>query len=77
MVFALDGVLIGAGDLRFLAVSMVGAGAVLVGGGLVVVAVGAGIGWLWAVLHAWMGTRLVLMLWRFAGPRWQITGADR
>ena len=77
VVFALDGVLIGAGDLRFLAVSMVGAGMVLVGGGLLVVAVGAGIGWLWAVLHAWMGTRLVLMLWRFAGPAWQVTGADR
>ena len=77
VVFALDGVLIGAGDLRFLAVSMVGAGVVLVGGGLVVVAVGAGIGWLWAALHAWMGTRLALMLWRFASPAWQITGADR
>ena len=77
VVFALDGVLIGAGDLRFLAVSMVGAGAVLVGGGLVVVAVGAGIGWLWAALHAWMGARLVLTLQRFAGPAWQVTGADR
>ena len=77
VVFALDGVLIGAGDLRFLAVSMVGAGVVLVGGGLVVVAVSAGIGWLWAALHAWMGTRLALMLWRFASPAWQITGADR
>ena len=77
VVFALDGVLIGAGDLRFLAVSMVGAGVVLVGGGLVVVAVSAGIGWLWAALHAWMGTRLALMLWRFTSPAWQITGADR
>ena len=77
VVFALDGVLIGAGDLRFLAVSMVGAGVVLVGGGLVVLAAGAGIGWLWAALHAWMATRLTMMLWRFASARWQITGADR
>ena len=77
VVFALDGVLIGAGDLRFLAVSMIGAGMVLVGGGLVVVAVGAGIGWLWAALHAWMAARLAMMLWRFANPAWQITGADR
>ena len=77
VVFALDGVLIGAGDLRFLAVSMVGAGVVLVGGGLVVLAAGAGIGWLWAALHAWMATRLTMMLWRFAGARWQVTGADR
>ena len=77
VVFALDGVLIGAGDLRFLAVSMVGAGVVLVGGGVAVLAVGAGIGWLWAALHAWMAVRLSMMLWRFAGPRWQVTGADR
>ena len=77
VVFALDGVLIGAGDLRFLAVAMIGAGAVLVGGGLVVVATGAGIGWLWAALHAWMAARLALMLWRFSGSAWQVTGADR
>ena len=77
VVFALDGVLIGAGDLRFLAVSMLGAGVVLVGGGVLVVAVGAGIGWLWAALHAWMAARLSMMLWRFAGGTWQVTGADR
>ena len=77
VVFALDGVLIGAGDLRFLAVSMIGAGAVLVGGGLLVVAAGLGIGWLWASLHAWIATRLGLMLWRFKSPAWQVTGADR
>ena len=77
VVFALDGVLIGAGDLRFLAVSMLGAGAVLVGGGVAVLAVGAGIGWLWGALHAWMATRLGLMLWRFAGGAWKVTGADR
>ena len=77
VVFALDGVLIGAGDLRFLAVSMVGAGVVLVGGGVAVLAVGAGIGWLWGALHAWMAARLSMMLWRFAGGAWQVTGADR
>ena len=77
MVFALDGVLIGAGDLRFLAVAMTGAGVVLAGGGLLVLAAGAGIGWLWAALHAWMATRLVLVVGRFASSAWQITGADR
>ena len=77
VVFTLDGVLIGAGDLRFLAVSMIGAGAVLVAGGMLVVATGVGIGWLWATLHAWMATRLVLTLWRFTTTAWQITGPDR
>ncbi len=77
VVFALDGVLIGAGDLRFLAVSMVAAGVVLVGGGLLVVAVGAGIGWLWAALHCWIAARMAMMLARFASTRWQVTGAHR
>ena len=77
VVFALDGILIGAGDLRFLAVSMLVATAVLVSAGALVLSAEAGIGWLWAGLHAWMATRLVLLLWRFAGDRWLITGAVR
>ena len=74
VVFALDGVLIGAGDLRFLGVAMACASVVLIGGGLIVLAVDAGIGWLWAVLHIWMASRLVLMLLRFASSAWQVTG---
>ncbi len=77
VVFALDGVLIGAGDLRFLAASMVGAGVVLVSGGVLVLVLGAGIGWLWAALHAWMAARLILTLGRFSRPQWQVTGAVR
>ncbi len=77
VVFALDGVLIGAGDLRFLGIAMVAAGSVLMGGGLVVASTGAGIGWLWAALYAWMLTRIAALLWRFAGPHWLVVGADR
>ncbi len=77
VVFALDGVLIGAGDLRFLGVAMIGASAVLVGGGMLVLAADAGIGWLWAALHAWIAARLITLLWRFSGHRWQVLGADR
>ena len=76
-VFALDGVLIGAGDLKFLGVAMVAASSVLAAGALLVVSAGAGIGWLWAALHAWMLVRLAALAWRFAGSRWQVTGADR
>lgn len=75
--FALDGVLIGAGDLRFLAYGMWLASGVLVAGGMIVLAAGAGIGWLWAALGAWMTVRVVTLLWRFAGPAWQVTGAVR
>ena len=47
IVFALDGILIGAGDLRFLAIAMVAATAVLIAGSFAVLGLGLGIGWLW------------------------------
>jgi putative MATE family efflux protein len=74
VVFALDGGFIGAGDLRYLAWSMVLASCVLVAAGVGVLAAGAGIGWLWAGLHAWMLTRLAVLVWRFTSDRWLITG---
>jgi Na+-driven multidrug efflux pump len=77
IVFSLDGILIGAGDLRYLAWAMLAASAVLVSSGVAVLALDAGIGWLWAGLLAWMLTRLVLLSWRFSGGRWLVTGAER
>ena len=77
VVFALDGVLIGAGDMRFLAVAMAGAAAVFIPLALWVMAAGAGIGWLWGAMWALMATRLITLLWRFATPRWLIPGAVR
>lgn len=77
VVFALDGVLIGAGDMRFLAVAMAGAAAVFIPLALWVMAADAGIGWLWGAMWALMATRLVTLLWRFAGPRWLVPGAVR
>ena len=77
VVFALDGVLIGAGDMRFLAVAMTGAAAVFIPLALWVVAADAGIGWLWGAMWALMAARLVALLWRFAGSRWLVPGAVR
>lgn len=77
VVFALDGVLIGAGDLRYLAWAMWAAAVVLITGGLIVLAADAGIGWLWVCLHAWTATRAVTLLARFRTPAWQVTGARR
>ena len=77
VVFALDGILIGAGNLRFLAVTMWISAVVLVGGGLVVLATGAGIGWLWFCLMAWLLSRAIMLLARFRTPKWQVTGANR
>ena len=77
IVFALDGILIGAGDLRFLAWSMLLASSVLAAVGVLVVTFDAGIGWLWAGIHAWMIVRLIVLSWRFVSDSWLVTGADR
>jgi MATE family, multidrug efflux pump len=77
LVFALDGVLIGAGDLRYLAGAMWLAAVVLVTGAGLVLAFDAGIGWLWAAIDVWIVTRAVTLAARFRSPAWQVTGADR
>jgi putative MATE family efflux protein len=75
--FVLDGVLIGAGDMRFLAWAMVLAAAVFVPAALAVLALGLGIGWLWAALGLLMVTRAATLGMRFAGDRWVVLGAPR
>ncbi|WP_419926019.1 MATE family efflux transporter [Candidatus Poriferisocius sp.] len=77
VVFALDGVLIGAGDMRFLAKAMTAAAMVFVPLAWWVMAADGGIGWLWGAMWALMVARLVALLWRFAGPRWLVPGAVR
>jgi len=77
VVFALDGVLIGAGDMRFLAMAMAGAAAVFVPLAMWVMAADAGIGWLWGAMWALMAARLVALLWRFSGTSWLVPGAVR
>lgn len=78
VVFVLDGVLIGAGDGRYLAV----AGLIVLCGYAPVVlltsGLGAGLPWLWAVFGVlFMGGRLATLLHRAAGDRWLVTGAGR
>jgi putative MATE family efflux protein len=75
--FVLDGVLIGAGDMRFLAWAMAGASAVFVPAAGAVLVLGLGIGWLWAALGLLMTARAAALLWRFAGDRWIVLGATR
>ena len=73
-VFALDGILIGASDGPFLALSMVGA--FLACAGLLLVALEQewGIRGVWAALVALILVRLVAMLSRFRRGRWLVTG---
>jgi putative MATE family efflux protein len=75
--FVLDGVLIGAGDMRFLARAMLGAAAVFIPAALAVLALDGGIGWLWASLGLLMATRAATLLARFTSDRWVVLGARR
>ena len=73
-VFALDGILIGAGDGRYLAWSM------LVAGAASIVVAAAALAFDWGVVGVWIAllvlivVRLLLMGWRFLGRRWLVTG---
>ncbi len=75
LAFALDGILIGAGDQRFLARAMGVSFAVFVAAALLGRQAGLGIGWLWAAIWAFMVVRSVLLLGRYRGTRWQVLGA--
>ncbi|GMU79341.1 MAG: MATE family efflux transporter [Acidimicrobiia bacterium] len=76
VVFVLDGVLIGAGDQRFLAVAMVVASfGVFAPLAATISVVGGGLLALWGAIAAWLVARAVGMVGRFAGTRWQRTGA--
>ena len=75
-VFALDGILIGAGDTRYLMWSMMAASlAVYVPIALAALAFDWGIVGVWAGLVGLMLTRLATLGVRFGGRRWAVTGA--
>lgn len=75
-VFSLDGILIGAGDLRFLAVAMVISIAVFVPLAIGVAATDLGVTWLWGALAVFMAARALTLGLRFAGTAWLVPGAD-
>jgi Na+-driven multidrug efflux pump len=77
VVFVLDGIFIGAGDLQYMAWAMVGAALVFAAAGAAVMILGLGIGWLWVAIGAWMVARLVGLGVRFRTGRWAVTGATR
>ncbi len=75
IVFALDGILIGAGDTRFLAGAMAASAAVAIALELLTLAMDWGIAGIWAAMAALMAVRLATTAWRFAGGRWALVGA--
>ena len=74
-VFALDGILIGAGDTRFLMWGMLSAAAVYVPVALLALDQGWGIRGVWAGLAGLILVRLATCGARFASSRWALTGA--
>lgn len=77
VVFALDGVLIGAGDVRFLrTITIIAAVGAFTPLNLAALHWHWGLGGVWAGLTAFIGVRLVGMLARARGDRWLVLGAD-
>jgi putative MATE family efflux protein len=76
-VFVLDGVLIGAGDMRYLAVAGVLNMAVFLPVVWLVYIRGGGLLMLWLATGVWMAARLTTLGLRARGSAWLVTGAVR
>jgi putative MATE family efflux protein len=74
-VFALDGILIGAGDTRFLMWGMLSAAAVYIPVALLALDQGWGIVGVWCGLAGLIVARALICGLRFLGSRWVLTGA--
>jgi putative MATE family efflux protein len=76
-VFVLDGLLIGAGDMRFLAWAMALAALVTVVPAGAVVVFDLGIGWVWFAVASLMVSRAIVLGARWRSGRWAVVGATR
>lgn len=73
--FQLDGILIGAGDARFLAIAGIVTTLVYAPFAFAVMATGAGLTWLWAAYAVWLVARCLALGARTRGTGWMRTGA--
>ncbi len=77
VVFVLDGVLMGAGDGRYLAWAMLVTLAVFAPVALLVPSLGGGLTALWWAMTLMMAVRLITLWVRTRSGRWIVTGATR
>jgi putative MATE family efflux protein len=78
VVFALDGVMIGAGDIGFLRnLTLVSALGVFLPAIWTAYALDLGLGGIWAGLTLFVAVRLVGLVWRLRSGRWAVVGAVR
>lgn len=79
--FSLDGILVGAGDLGYLAAAMVAAALAMVPIGVAIVLTDAPLWWIWAGLLVFMSLRLIGLGARYRGDGWvrlgSLTGSSR
>ena len=75
LAFVLDGILIGAGDLKFLAGAMSAISALFVPFALLAPGGTAGMDWLWAGIIGFMAARTLVLGLRFRQDNWLVTGA--
>ena len=75
VVYVLDGVLIGAGDARYLALAGLIAMVCYLPLAWLVRANGVGLVWLWTAYCGYMIARMITLLWRIRGTAWQRVGA--
>jgi putative MATE family efflux protein len=73
-VFALDGILIGASDTRYLMWSMLAASALFIALAATAYGAGWGIVGIWMALDVLIAARLLLLAFRFRGRRWAVSG---
>ncbi len=76
-VFLYDGVLIGAGDGRYLAVAATLTTLIFLPAAWAVLAFDGGLVGLWCALGVFMVTRLVFLVARVRGDQWLVPGAVR
>ena len=74
--FALDGILIGAGDQRFMARAMTASALLATAFMAASRLADLGIGWLWAAIWVFVAGRSVILGARFRGNHWVVLGAD-
>lgn len=72
--YALDGILVGAADQRFLAVAMVGSLGILAAGAVVVSRLDD-LWPIWALIGIFMASRVIFLGWRYRGNKWLHTGS--
>ncbi|MFD6528560.1 MATE family efflux transporter [Streptomyces sp. NPDC060184] len=77
VVFILDGVLMGAGDGRYLALAMLVTLAVFAPVALLIPTLGGGLTALWWAMNLMMAVRLITLWLRARSGRWVVTGATR